>query len=137
MGISKKQTSMLHVAKAKLSLSDAAYRELLQDVAGVTSSKHLDSAGFQAVIDRLAEMGFQTPRAHRTYGNRRGMATPDQVEYIRDLWQRYKGEPDPRGLDHWLERSFGVTALRFTDQNTAGKALVALKRMVSRAPPSR
>lgn len=124
--------SLLHVAKQKLGMDDAAYRELLHEVAGVESAKELDVAGFEAVLERLKTLGFRTRRDERGYGKRPAMATPAQLEYIRGLWRQYTGREDETSLNHWLEHKFGVTALRFADTHTAGQALTALKAMTSR-----
>ena len=49
----------IHMGKAQLGLADAAYREMLQNVAGVKSSKDLDQAGFDAVIKNLQGLGAE------------------------------------------------------------------------------
>ena len=132
MSLSRRKLSLLHVAKHKLRLSDSDYRDLLHDAAGVRSAKDLDDAGFDAVLERLDALGFRTRRIERGLGERPGMATPAQVEYIRGLWRQYTGREDETSLNHWLEHKFGVTALRFADAHTAGQALTALKAMTSR-----
>lgn len=131
MAISKRKIGLLHVAKQQLGLSEADYRQVLRDAAGVSSAGDLDEDGFRHVLDRFQSLGFQTSRQRRSYGHRAGMATPAQLEYIRGLWRQYTGGHDA-GLEHWIESDFGVSALRFLDQQTAGKALTALKAMSTR-----
>lgn len=133
MPISTRKIQLLHVAKRKLGLDDEAWRELLDQAAGVETSKALDEAGFKAVMSRLEALGFQSLRAARSLGDRPGMATDDQLEYIRDLWRRYSGRRDEKSLNAWLEHSFGVTAPRFLDAETAAKAIPALKAMTRRS----
>jgi hypothetical protein len=132
MGISREKLSLIHVAKARLGMAEEDYRALLRDVAGVDSSSSLDDAGFERLMLRFEALGFQSNRAKRGYGRRPGMATPAQVEYIRSLWTEYTGSDNETSLNHWLENSFGVTALRFADTEVAGDALTALKAMVAR-----
>lgn len=132
MPLTRKQTSLIHVAKAQLHMDDDSYRSVLHQVAGVSSSRDLDAAGFEAVMHHFGVLGFQPRRKANHYGHRRGMASPKQVDYIRGMWQAYTGKDDEQTLNHWLESRFGITALRFVDIGTASKAITALKDMTSR-----
>ena len=51
MSLSNKQKAILHVAKAKLNLTDEEYRTALVQIAGVESSKQLDQGGFDAMME--------------------------------------------------------------------------------------
>ena len=133
MTISARQIAVLHVAKHQLGLSDAAYRELLHQAAGVRSAKELDAAGFEAALERLAALGFRTRLPARGLGDRPGMASPAQVDYIVRMWRAYLGRDDETALNHWLEHKFGVTALRFVDRHAANQAITALKAMTARS----
>lgn len=55
----KRLIKLIHIAKAQLGLDEEAYRELLQDVAGVGSSKDLDLQGFRKVMAELERLGFK------------------------------------------------------------------------------
>lgn len=131
MSISKRKVGLLHVAKQQLGLSEADYRQTLRDVAGVDSARDLDEDGFKRVLARFQALGFTSSIERRNYGHRAGMATPEQLEYIRGLWRQYTSGHDS-GLEHWIEHDFGVSALRFLDRPTAGKVLTALKAMAAR-----
>lgn len=50
--IARNKVALVHVAKARLALSDDEYRDILRHVAGVESSKELDEFGFELLIDR-------------------------------------------------------------------------------------
>jgi hypothetical protein len=130
MSISKPKLKLLHTAKNKLHLSDPEYRAILREAAGVSSARELEEDGFEQVLARFQALGFKTRREERSFGDRPGMATPAQLELIRDRWRQYSGGHDA-GLEHWIEKWFGITALRFLDREAAGKALTALKRMAS------
>lgn len=133
MAISKKQIALLHVAKAKLGLSDEDYRNCLINVTGKKSSAALSSKGFEALLGHFNRLGFkQMPNAGQALGERAGMASPNQVNYILKLWRQYVGREDEKALNRWLQKSFGISALRFVDSDTAGKAIVALRRMTQR-----
>jgi hypothetical protein len=133
--VTKRQIVLLRVAQRKLGLSDAAWRTILAELAGVASTKELDRDGFDAVLACLEWRGFRpaVPRGP-DFGTRPGMATPGQVALIRELWFEYtarKGTGD--SLNTWLLRSFKVSALRFLTCEGARKAIAALKAMKARA----
>lgn len=123
---------LLHVAKKQLGFDDDDWRDLLEEVAGCRSSRELDIAGFESVMRCLNRLGFEPTCAADPYGRRMGMATPDQIRLIQRLWNDYSRTDEPKALDHWLERSFGISSLRFANADIAGKAITALKRMVAR-----
>lgn len=133
MALSRKQTALLHVAKKRLALEDADYRAILRQEAGVESSRALDADGFKAVLRRFEGLGF-VPSSRRTdLGWRVGMASPEQVGFIRSLWKQYtKGEGDDRSLGKWLQRTVKVSDIRFVTYGNASKAITALLAMVKR-----
>lgn len=49
--IDRKKIALIHIIKKKLALSDEAYRKLLHDAVGVTSSKDLNDAQFQKLMN--------------------------------------------------------------------------------------
>ena len=115
-GISRDKLSLIHVAKAALSLNDEAYRAVLQRSAGVASSKDLDEAGFIAVMAEFKRLGFESTAARerrREPDREPGHATQAQRSKILKMWNEYKGRKDYAGLRRWLDRKFRVSALRF------------------------
>ena len=81
--ISTRQKSLLHVAKAKLGLSDEDYRAILFSAAGVESSKDLDTAGFERVLERFVQLrvrrAAQSAEMSRTQPGRRGYGNAGAV----------------------------------------------------------
>ena len=123
----------MHVAIKDRGLSDQEYRDILRTVAGVESSKDLDHMGFELVMQVLAGLGFRSDFTKTFYGHRRGMASLHQISLIRQLWREYTGgEGSAGGLDKWLERTFGVSALRFLTADQAQKAIQGLFAMKKR-----
>ena len=53
MIIERSKLAAIHIAKKEANLTDAGYRQLLSEVAGVDSAKHLSDAGYQAVMREL------------------------------------------------------------------------------------
>lgn len=134
MTISTKQIQIIHVAKTSLRLEEDDYRAILRQVAGVASSRDLDATGFRAVMNRFERLGFASATPHASgFGVRPGMASPRQVELIRDLWSEYKGEDaSDTTLGRWLERTFHVSSVRFLGYDDARKVIGALKMMKAR-----
>jgi hypothetical protein len=131
--ISRKHLALIHVAKKQLDLDDDSYRHILSRAAGVESAADLDEVGFLNVMEHLTASGFRSTWTKRTFGNRPGMATPSQVDLMRDLWKRY--DPSDEGEAHfnaWLFKFHKVSALRFVSADKAKKIIPALKAMASR-----
>lgn len=130
--ITKAQLAVVHLAKKELRWSKDMYRAVLRELGGVESAKDLTAEGFEQVMAYATAWGFRSDWTKRTFGHRRGMATPRQVELIRDLWREYTGADDEPALNKWLDRSFGCTALRFATPAVASKAINGLKAMIRR-----
>lgn len=134
--------ALIHVAKTLLRMGEEDYRALLMGAAGVRSASELSAAGFKAVMRQMEQLGFESrshqaenalaPRARATDGLRPGMATAAQIETIRGMWASWHGQTDERALSRWLERRYGISALRFCDVQTAQKAIEGLKAMRAR-----
>ncbi|MFK5892853.1 MAG: regulatory protein GemA [Pseudomonadota bacterium] len=135
MTMSKSQLGVIHIAKKKLGMTEEEYRALLNGVAGVDSSKDLDELGFDAVMQRFAKLGFKSSFRKKQYGYREGMATPDQLQYIRYLWSQYTGDYNESSLNHFVENKFGITNLRFLTIDKVGKIISALRAMSNRKKP--
>lgn len=69
----------IHVAKAQLGMDEVTYRTMLQQVAGVASSKQLDERGVDKVMAHLQRIGFQ-PKSP-THG-KRPVASPARNRLI-------------------------------------------------------
>lgn len=131
--MNRQRIAQIHVAKARLGLTDDAYRTLLRDHGGVESSKDLDDTGFECVMLGFRELGFESDWLKRHFGYRPGMATPRQVALIRKLWGNFtEGKGDEAQLGKWLYRTFKVSSPRFLTKAIAGKAIAALEDMASR-----
>lgn len=83
----------IHWARRELGLTDADYRAILREVAGVDSAKYLDAAGDRAVTRRL----------YTLLDERRG-AAPKRVKTPaeRKIWALWLGDEDDPGLRSYL-----------------------------------
>lgn len=133
MALSRKQRGMLHQARRDIGLEDEEYRQILWERAGVETASNLNQRGFEAVMEAFQELGFRPSHGAAFLGDRPGMATARQVSYIRRLWEEFAGRRADDAFDHWLDRWFGVSSLRFIDRETASKVIAALKDMASRS----
>jgi hypothetical protein len=137
---STKQIALIHVAARTLGLGEEDYRNIIIHVGRVNSAADADRLGVDLMMHFFKRIGFQPSKAklaptRETFGRRAAMATPAQVDLIRQLWSEYVGDlggKSDEDLNAWLEKSYHVSALRFVDSATAGKAITGLKRMVAR-----
>ena len=124
---------LIHVARRQLGLKDDDYRAILSLYGGVNSATMLDQAGFTAVMDRFGELGFRSTSSRRPLPLRAGMASPGQVQLIRQLWAEFTdGKGSDATLGKWLERTLKVSALRFVTADLAFKAIGALNNMTGK-----
>jgi Protein of unknown function (DUF1018) len=130
--MTREQLAVVHLAKKELRWNDDMYRAVLRELGGVESAKDLTPDGFKMVMEYAVAWGFRSDWMKRTYGERPGMASPRQVELIRELWREWSGGDDAAALDRWLDHSFGVTSLRFATPDKASKAINGLKKMLAR-----
>ena len=78
-------------------------------------------------------LGVRSKFTETFYGFRPGMASPRHISLIRQLWREYTGGEGSAGaLDKWLERTFGISALRFLTADQARKAIQGLFAMKRR-----
>ncbi len=86
----------IHIAKKELALTDAEYRTILQQVAGVSSAKYLDTAGDRAVMARLYAL-----RDERRGAAVKRAKTPAE----RKIWALWLGSDDAPGLRFYLPQA--------------------------------
>ncbi len=99
--ISNAQKAVLHVAKAQLHLDDEMYRAILREQAEVGSSTELTNDGFDKVMRRLEELGFQnTARKARRWSkpSPQSAITAEQQALIRELYSQLGWTEMPRQI---------------------------------------
>jgi phage gp16-like protein len=142
--LTKKQITVLHVAKSRLCLDDETYRDILEANAGVRSAKNLDYKGFLAVMRHFEVCGFKRyETANRKTGetgkqqNRPGMASDGQIRKIKAVWLTLAGSYCVKGqewkaLRGFLNKRFGVSHENFLDQRKAWEVIEAIKKIGQR-----
>ena len=123
---------LLNAARRQLALDEDTWRAVLRQIGGVESATKLDAGSFDKLVKYLRANGFKAKTARAPLGDRPGMASAAQIDYVRSLWRQLTNGDDERALDRWLERSFKVSALRFLTPDVAQKAITGLRSMVAR-----
>jgi len=128
----KKLIQLVHVGKARLCMDDDAYRALLMDTTGKDSSAKMTTRQLERVLKVMRYNGFkQMP--NRVKPIERGMATLEQLEYIKGMWAVCARNKNDAALLAFVNRIAGVKALRFLTVETAQKVILALRDMMATA----
>ena len=139
MKISAKQMRLLHVARNRLDIPEATWRQMLAEVGGVESATELTQEGFDAMLGLMEHLGFRPAAPVRDFGERPGMASRKQIAFIRSLWRSYTQHAfaTDRELELWLKKKWRVDSLRFLTAEAAPKVITALLAMEARARAAR
>ncbi len=113
--------AVIHITKKELGLDDAEYRETLEKVTGVRSSRDLDEAGFRKLMRYFA-------RSRHYRVNERGL-TFRQKLYIRHLvedlgWNQFH-------FLNFLHKYYHVDAVEKLDKREASKLIESLKHIIT------
>lgn len=137
--IGNRQKALIHVAKAKLGLTEEVYRDILQIHGGVMSSRDLDWSGYRRVKRHLVSLGFIGPQSRhggtvpQQEKKRPGFASPRQIRMIQGLWADLSYAPPAKrqaALREFMHKRFGVSDLRFLTETGAANVINALLAMV-------
>jgi hypothetical protein len=136
-------------AKAVGLTIDDDYRAFLKSRVGVTSCKDLNGAQFRTLMEEFRKLGRE-PRKPRPVkeptfldvrvaywqarlGYRPGMASPEQMGLIEELWERIRRSPErEKSLRQWLLKWHKVGDITWIDDKKAPKIIEAEKRMAAR-----
>jgi hypothetical protein len=126
--INNRQKALLHVAKARLGLSDEEYRDILRTYGGAESSKFLNEVGLERVMAFFQSLGFQAKPARGA--NLRLSASEAQVRLIYYLAQDLGWVP--RRLYGFMSKMTGETHPERLTKKQASNVIEGLKKMRSR-----
>ncbi|MEA5113222.1 MAG: regulatory protein GemA [Geobacteraceae bacterium] len=139
---SGKQIKAIHALKTAIGMDDSSYRLLLQEFAGITTSKALNMGQAEELIEDLkCKAGQQAwtrkeGGQHSDLAGRPGMATPAQLRMIEAIWKKVSRAEDTeartKALRAFIQRIAKVSDLRFLDREGAGKIINALESMQTR-----
>lgn len=126
---------LIHVAKTKLGLDDDVYRDILSSTTGKTSSKDLNLAQLEAVLDRLKQLGFAVETKDKT--GVKNTADDAQSKLIRHLWLQLHEvgavkDGSEKALAKFVENRVGVSALQFLSTQHADMVINHLRQWCKR-----
>ena len=121
----------IHVAKAKLKLSDEVYREILLSCAKVTSSSEIKTWNeYNAIMQAFEKLGFKLPKISVSHTNRNpNWMTEKQEKYIRGLWKLVSEKKDEKSLNSFICKITGTGNITFVSKSDAIKIISALRAM--------
>ncbi|QNX16009.1 regulatory protein GemA [Acinetobacter seifertii] len=126
---------LIHVGKTKLTLDDELYRDILSSTTGKTSSKELNIAQLEAVLDRMKQLGFVVNSKPKS--EVKNLASDPQSKLIRHLWLQLHAagqvrNKDEKALAKFVENKVGVSALQFLSSHNADMIITHLRQWCKR-----
>lgn len=126
---------LIHVGKTKLGLDDELYRDILSSTTGKTSSKELNIAQLEAVLDRMKQLGFVVDSKPKS--EVKNLASDPQSKLIRHLWLQLHAagqvrNKDEKALAKFVENKVGVSALQFLSSHNADMIITHLRQWCKR-----
>ena len=141
--LAHKKIALLHVVKKQLGWDEETYREVLNNHAGVKSSKALDYAGFLAVMDHAEQCGFVSfwkagakknkKLKYAEFEGRRGdFASPAQMRKVNATWMNNARVKTDKAMNNWLKNRFGINDIRWMMADQVTKVLEGIREMGKR-----
>jgi hypothetical protein len=115
--LDRKKLALIHIVKKELALSDADYRCILERIAGVTTSKALDEAGFRKLMRFFVRSDYFRANAF-------GM-TLKQKLFVKALARQLGW--DPAHLRNFIRKYYRKDGLEALDRKEASKLIESLK----------
>jgi phage gp16-like protein len=130
------ELAMIHLAKKQLGMTDEDYRAMLHNIAGTTSSAHLNTAGRSQIIEHLKKCGFKPLIRVKRTGKPPG--NPTQTGKIEQLWKELAKtgilrDSSRRALSAFLLRRTSVAEPNWLTPEQASDIIEALKAWLKRA----
>lgn len=132
--INKEEIALIHVAKAKLKLTEDNYRDILSDF-NVSTSKDLDIQQFNNLMKVFEKLGFKSTASMNYKASNRFVsdkASEDQIAMIRKLWYeseavRSKTEEAFQSFVYRITKKISLNVLNHRDIVTVAKAIGELR----------
>ncbi len=118
----KKKLALIHIIKKELKLSDALYRKILRDAAGVESARDLDEAKFRKLMNYFVRSDY--------YRLNRSGLTIRQKLYIRHLAEALGWQNEH--LDNFIHKYYHEQGLDALTKKEAMKVIESLKNIGER-----
>lgn len=116
----KKKLAVIHIVKKELNLSDKEYRNILRQVAGVSSAKHLDEEKFKKLMKYFVRSKYYRLNP---YG-----LTIKQKLYIKYLYQKLRWTETH--LNNFIRKYYHKPNVGKLTRRQAIKAIESLKNVL-------
>lgn len=120
--LDRAKLAVIHITVKELGLPDREYRDTLEKVAGVRSSRDLDGAGFRKLMAYFARSRHYQPNP--------GGLTFRQKLYIRHLVEDLGWEPGH--FLNFLRKYYHTEQVEKLSKREASKLIEALKQIMTR-----
>jgi hypothetical protein len=129
----KKLIQLIHIGKAKLALTDDAYRAILRGASDKDSCADMSVPELEKAVKAMRRAGFRVQKKLPLRPENIGKATVDQLEYIKGMWELAAVYKTEKALNSFIRRVAKVDDIRFLDVKGAQKAILALRDMMVKA----
>jgi len=131
--LTRRQRGLVAVACRDLGLSDEAYRDVLEALFGVRTSKRLGQAQYERLIAEFKKLGFRDRRAERVDAPpAEGMMTNQQRWRLLRLCERAGIDPDGDYFRGVMRRAAGCDRVAWLTARQAAKVIDALREVAGR-----
>lgn len=120
--LDRKKLAVIHIVKKELDLSDEQYRDALEKITGVRSSKDLDERGFRKLMNYFARSQY--------YRTKRDGVTFRQKMFIRDLKARLHW--NETHFRNFLRKYYKKERIETLSKKEASKVIESLKNILKR-----
>ncbi|MYM80558.1 DUF1018 domain-containing protein [Duganella sp. FT50W] len=121
----KADLALIHVAKKALQLDDDAYRAILVNVTGKSSSASLNTDERQAVLDRFKKVGFKIEKNNA--GRTKPKAAPQRAQLVNKIEAQLADAKRPWAYaDGMAKRICGIERIEFCQSEHLVKIIAAL-----------
>ena len=122
----KKLITLIHVGKAKLSITEEAYREMLVGICGKDSCAKMNIKELEQTLRAVKSGGFVV-KSNAVKGF--GKATPAQIKELKEVWQEKAKIKTTQAMDNFGKRITGVDSHLFYTVKDAQKVIIAVKAL--------
>ena len=118
--LDRNKLAVIHIVKNEIGLADDAYRKILHDVCGVTTSKDLDETGFRKLMRHFARSKY--------YRDHAAGITFRQKMYIKHLKEQ-TGWNDSH-FQNFVHKYYNTNKIDTLNRKDASKLIESLKNVI-------
>ena len=131
--ITNKQKAIIHVGKQQIGLDDEAYRSILKETAGVTSSTKLDQYGYNRLMTRFNQLGFTPYHQSAAKSGRTTSPSPGKAPLMSKVGALLTELQLPWAYaDGMARKMFGVASVNWLDPDQLQSLVAALNYHLKR-----